>query len=63
MSDEIEDKDVREIVKNIKIEHPTLQERLERYRERRSTYEAKRLGRTGPASAPAQQRSSRTLHG
>ena len=47
-------------VSKLREEHPTLEERLDRYRDRRDAYEAKRLSsRTESAGAPAKQRARR----
>lgn len=41
-------------VSNLKREHPTLEDRLVRYREKRSTYDAKRMS-GGPPPIPSDQ--------
>ena len=52
--------DLTERVAELRKEHPTLEERLDRYRDRRDAYEAKRMSsRPVPASAPAKQRARR----
>jgi hypothetical protein len=47
-------------VSELRKEHPTLEERLDRYRDRRDAYEAKRMSsRTEAGGAPARPRTRR----
>lgn len=64
MSEQIDKKDLESTIKDLKREHPSLQERLIAYRDRRDSYEAKRLSRPAAATpAQARQGARRTLRG
>lgn len=63
MSEKIKKQDLKGAMKHLKREHPTLSERLGQYRDKRTSYEAKRLARSATASTPFRQGARRELRG
>ena len=59
----IRQKDLEDTVAGLEREHPTLQDRLNQYRDRRSAYDAKRLTGADVAARPARQGAHRELRG
>jgi hypothetical protein len=56
-------RDLASAVGQIRRDHPSLPERLGQYRDKRATYEAKRMSVGRPAAAPARQGARRELRG
>jgi hypothetical protein len=63
MNESIDDKDLQDAMAEVRREHPSLQERLDLYRDRRSSYDAKRLRRATATSTPTRQGARRQLRG
>lgn len=55
MAESMKKKDLTGKMKELKRAHPTLQDRLTVYRDRREAYDAKRLSHPAPAVTPAEQ--------
>jgi hypothetical protein len=63
VNEPIDGSDLKDAMKELQREHPTLQQRLAQYRDRRSSYDAKRLGRPTTSSTPARQSVARDFRG